>query len=159
MAASRKRDVGYHEMKRAAARRASATGGCLVYATGRPASFPQLAIGVGGSGVVPHPSTTPCIRPPCQLSTVPLKPCFLSAEHLVFLLNLLNTSAALLVPCAIMLHTKSELLPGFALTMAVSQGCWDLLAQASDQAVVLVCCCLPMRSSFVTDRGGAISTG
>lgn len=27
MAASRKREVGYHEMKRAAARRASATGG------------------------------------------------------------------------------------------------------------------------------------
>ncbi|KAI7841389.1 hypothetical protein COHA_005007 [Chlorella ohadii] len=65
MAASRKREVGYHEMKRAAARRASAT------------------------------------------------------EHLIFLLNLFNTSAALLVPCFIMLHTKAELLPGFALTMAV----------------------------------------
>ncbi|EFN50697.1 hypothetical protein CHLNCDRAFT_28812 [Chlorella variabilis] len=38
--------------------------------------------------------------------------------HLVFLLNLLNTSAALLAPCAIILHTRAELLPGFALTMA-----------------------------------------
>ena len=39
-------------------------------------------------------------------------------EHLLFLLNLLNTSAALLCPCAIILHTRAELLPGCALTMA-----------------------------------------
>lgn len=126
-------------MKRAAARRASATGGCLAYATGRPASFPQLAIGAGGSGVVPHPSSKLCIRSrlsqhrPCE-TMLP----FLSTEHLIFLLNLLNTSAALLVPCAIMLHTKAELLPGFALTMAVSRG--RACSFARQSAVGLLCC-------------------
>lgn len=63
-AATDKRSVGYTEMNKAAARRASAT------------------------------------------------------EHLVFVLNLLNTTAALLAPCAIILHTCAELMPGFALTMA-----------------------------------------
>lgn len=64
VAASRKREVGYTELKRAAARRANAT------------------------------------------------------EHLLFLLNFLNTSAELLLPSFIILHTRAELLPGFALTMA-----------------------------------------
>lgn len=36
----------------------------------------------------------------------------------MFLLNFANTSCALLVPCALILHTRAELLPGFALTMA-----------------------------------------
>lgn len=36
----------------------------------------------------------------------------------MFLLNFVNTSAALLAPCAIILHTRAELLPGFALTMS-----------------------------------------
>lgn len=58
--------------------------------------------------------------------------CPLPAEHLIFLLNLFNTSAALLVPCFIMLHTKAELLPGFALTMAVRQG----------KAATLACSCM-----------------
>jgi diacylglycerol O-acyltransferase-1 len=40
------------------------------------------------------------------------------AEHLLFLLNFLNTTAALLLPCAIILRARVDLLPGFALTMA-----------------------------------------
>ncbi|PSC71143.1 Diacylglycerol O-acyltransferase 1 [Micractinium conductrix] len=64
VAAQRKREVGYTELKRIAARRASAT------------------------------------------------------EHLMLLLNLANTTAAMLLPCFIILHTRAELLPGFALTMA-----------------------------------------
>jgi hypothetical protein len=57
---------------------------------------------------------------PPPLHHCPLRPLRLPpAEHLIFVLNLLNTTAQLLLPCFIILHTKAELLPGFALTMAV----------------------------------------
>ena len=59
------------------------------------------------------PSSFPPLPRPLRLLSLP------PAEHLIFVLNLINTTAQLLLPCFIILHTKAELLPGFALTMAV----------------------------------------
>lgn len=67
----------------------------------------------------PHCFHLAAIGPPHYALSRPTLPHPHHAEHLIFLLNLLNTSAAMLVPCFIILHTKAELLPGFALTMAV----------------------------------------
>ena len=69
----------------------------------RPGAPPAAGAHACSAPILPHPShNTP-------------HPC---AEHLVFLLNFFNTSAALLAPCALILHTRADLLPGFALTFA-----------------------------------------
>ncbi len=58
----------------------------------------------------PHPTPTPPNHPETPIPH--------PTEHLLLLLNFLNTTAELLLPCFIILHTRAELLPGFALTMA-----------------------------------------
>ena len=79
----------------------------------------QRALAGAHSAPLLHPpcALPPTATPPAHAPTASLPPH--PAEHLLFLLNFLNTSAALLAPCAIILHTRAELLPGFALTMAV----------------------------------------
>ena len=118
VAAQRKREVGYTELKRIAARRASATGAL------------SLRWGYGGmcwpaavaSTVLPLVLVNLCACCCCccrpNLTCPSRRPPTPTAEHLMLLLNLANTTAAMLLPCFIILHTRAELLPGFALTMA-----------------------------------------
>jgi hypothetical protein len=151
VAASRKREVTYSEMKRGAARRASATGErCWLagpvlsggYTLPPPACLAVLTLlpWHGGGLKFPTPvSPGQCPNLPLLLAS-PSPP-----EHLVFLLNFVNTSAALLAPCAIILHTRAELLPGFALTMSTCILWLKLVSYAhvnwDYRCVCVVCVC------------------